>query len=1042
MEESDYFYNWNFSNIIPLAKVFLPEEKVLVCIIHRTNMPNKLFLELHKEENLLFKQEVHVSANGMGLEEIDPLPEGEYSLKLSTHEEGFLTEATFLIQAYSRSLLIADWDLKEEDDGRYKTKVQLKRMDGTPFSGKVNCKIDKISFPSDVKDGSLHLYLDYLDYYPTKIEIIDEFGNSVNFLLPGNKHASKEELNNFGTIYSASSLPSPNSTPTPYGFYLETSPKDEEDRKGLFELGSPFFSRTEPFIRVEANTKFLSARALTFTPNLGFQVFDFSYNSELRIPAEYPFTVLKMLVTFPDQTTERLSAICYGEENLLGKVEVPTEITEPIIKCKVNLNQKVDVILRLSPSTAPTVGFKEKITKSYIGQWNDYYEKFYIYGDLKNIFPDKNPEFRFRRIRWYFRQISEKLGYGLSLVLFFPFVLLFLLLEKLMTPAERLEDRTQMMREAALRLHEDAEFSMDAMLLHELENSNGQDTERSYNATVIAAHLWENVESFQDQLEGITDIGELELTVFAFNGSAIFEEKRKIVYKKENYTLVKLPPFVSDTPGVSFAEVVTFPSGQGIFTMEKSSELLFKEKVQFGNRFQIPTRGAGQYEFTLLGADSRILDKFLGKTEKFGEITFLRSKVHILTPKAGENLLENGRYTVYPNLKQLRIEAAKSLSKYPYGCAEQIFASLFGLGMIWKEISEGTLTETEEINRKDLKKKIQIGILKLKEYQKKEFHDFIWGFFYKSSASLEVSAQCLLHCAPFMQGELSLAFPDLVNFANKTSTALEGKEFRDNRLLGFSKKFKEYDYKTPESAAAEILFSGQNEKALDYLDATSKVKAGAKYWKGRSLGRDVQTTALVTRALYQAGDKNWILGWKYLQDQFYGNKFFGTADSAELISLLQVLSPSLDSEIQIGSVKLELSSMREPVQTEKLLCQKGIAFVREDFVETIRLLDVQSTLGFQISQVPERISLYSKLKIEVASDRNRCLMARVQSTGKLLGLSAGVTLTSQELPLKAGRAEWEWTAVETGRLELQIFIFDLYDPSAMGVSPIFTIEIY
>ncbi|MDX1958275.1 MAG: hypothetical protein SFU98_06860 [Leptospiraceae bacterium] len=1054
-----------------ISQIYRPNENPQIQIICLSpKLSCKLFI-YQGDNNIIHEEEIQFSRHGLALVKLDSLPMGAYSVQALLGDRIQTVKTKFEVQEYKRSLLNAEVaSMQRDGKGKIHLTVICKEFTGEEFNGKIRLTLNAIEFDSEIKNGmfSFSVQENKLGSDILAMNLIDHRGNTAELAIRlFNYNNTGLSLNNFGKRYKALSIPTENSKQA-LGFHITEESYEYDDwqiHNKDFNLISPIIDKENPFAKVEYigdDKKYdtIEVTVLNLLENTETKVFTFqnpTRGSILSFPVSPPISVFNIRAYFTNKREDTLiihSTVLFSE-NLDIKLD-SLETIEPnqSLKLKISPSTACDIFVLAKPKTTKTNYAQDEI-KSTI-------ERFMDEG---NEFARWNLGQKEIKINWiknfqnHLAKILESVPDIIWIILFFPIWFPIWILVKpykfvmsLFKKRRRLEEEEAaqqfLMREAPLRASDsmidfsvgsemiggDAELDLETKLNQELEETfpGLKDKSRNLNESIIHATIHEIEKETTIEINGITDTGLIELYVFAVRGFYFTDAKKEVLSKKENYTIAEFPPLISAKEGASEASIQTITTQDELDLVVSNDSILHNEKTSHKKIHTIPLLNSGKYQVDIR-KDKTVLDRFETNTSWIYESKILKSKLHIL--KAGDSL-KGEKFWVYPSYANLTMEMVTALYDYPYGCAEQTLAGLYGNGMLYLKMELGEFSETKEFNRKDLKKRILFGQSKVESFINNYFPNYLWGLFDESTISESITAQCLLHLRPFYKSKISTLFPKLQSIAEKTKEALLKEGYKDNRLLSFDPKFKEDRIESPEAAASLILFDKNHDEEMEYLEKTKQENGVDIFWNGKSLAGKLQTTILVASALYKINSNLFLRVWNWISNQLEGNRFYSTSDTAEFLSLLFYLKKLENFSVIVDNEKLETKSLQHITPAKEIQVLEGELLVKEDWIEDIDYRKIVSNISFKMNNLPKEILFLSELsfEIEVENKNTTCLIARIATSGKLIFPNGIAQAVTSESPFKNGKVSFTLQAVHRGICEIQIVVYDLYIPELVGVS--------
>jgi tetratricopeptide (TPR) repeat protein len=355
------------------------------------------------------------------------------------------------------------------------------------------------------------------------------------------------------------------------------------------------------------------------------------------------------------------------------------------------------------------------------------------------------------------------------------------------------------------------------------------------------------------QLDARPDIGQQQLICVVSDGQFVAEEVASIAVEPPAYTELDVPAAI--LPGDYLKTKLTFAASQATRLQIRSWSA--------GVWYDKEVDGKGYVPLTIAGPDT--IEVKLGDWEKRYELRPLTTQslqhnmLHCLT--AGM-CWDCGPLTLYPDTVTLAEETVQALAHDTHPDSETLAACLYGAAKLYLHAirchdAARTLFWEKEIG--EIAPRFCSATA--------TFTGGRLGYWVSEPEDTRISAEVLHHLSPFANIPRFATLHLLVK--KMMQTALAAGE-RNNRLFFLSMEFREHKWRSPEAAAAALLYGFDAEKALRFLQKTARYEKQQVYWQGISLGGVEETTAIVGRALYAHKFPLWQQAMAFLGGRFHG----------------------------------------------------------------------------------------------------------------------------------------------------------------------------
>ncbi len=430
--------------------------------------------------------------------------------------------------------------------------------------------------------------------------------------------------------------------------------------------------------------------------------------------------------------------------------------------------------------------------------------------------------------------------------------------------------------------------------------------------------------------------GTWKCCAYAIDGFDFKGVEKEILSTKECFVEIDAPSATGE--GDETEIIVCYDTGsphiKGILKLSNSDETITEEVAGKGSLEFILTK-PGEMTAEIITENSA--DRVIKEVRPLRKGVTIFSSIQIL--HGGETITGNN-IEIYPSLPSMIQDCVESLLDYPYGCAEQTSAKLYGLSIIYSYVLNG------RIDRKpgEIANLIKSGLNRLSLF----FHPTgMFSLWEDGIPTDEITMKVITNLVPFR----NLSFAPANLFIDKGVQYLKHKNYRDNRLLPLGKQFMS-EGETLCDLVNLCFHYGNNESAHDYAEKIKLLMQRDKegiYWRGRYphyWSGDVEATCDALRALWICGETGLCLkGLTRILASLKENMLYSTSDTAALLQLLNIMDLKFSGKAEImGDVLSPVSAGSQDSSSQlsgKIKVSGEIKAVGGDImVKTMEITDV------------------------------------------------------------------------------------------------------
>jgi len=1004
-------------------------------LIASTLRGQKVKLEIFQHERLVFpEKQIELSKAGLAVHQLEGLKDGEYTVKISYQDltKDLSASHQFTIAPYTRSVIDAAVSKYSLDKGKLDFEMTVTHLISGLYEGKAKVSLlsgSRVVWEQEealILHGGYKNKLDVSSYSgPFTIEIVTPDGNTSSVFLPntGVSERQKEQISSFGKSYFEACLHPFAGSQAIRG--LHVGPGKQANTSLI--LKSAIGKKDS----LKATEQLPEVKIVIVNPETGkHEVHSFKNvrkNQTLGFSVTKPYAIVlagavreKGKAEKKEKELFEAGAFVFYPVELKGEIQVaekaaPGQEISIVVSSPRNKSAEGIIVVRdkrvehrcLGPKIAATLF--EKIEKdAFLVVYRS------LLRDLRHLVGFLGGELgpQYRKLRSGLTGLFGDISYFMS------------------PPRGMVERGVKGLEgfhvETASGVTEEALSDLDFnTLMAQITPA------REIEIHVIHVEHFKlsgGKKSFDIKLGD--QIGEVETIVYLLSGHDHLTLTKTTEVTKDAYVEADIPAFVDKNDKIQVSVGYRLPGE------EKANLFIGADRHLVQGSGSLPIEVTGKTGELLIDLTPEHFspDKLVKKVEPLGIQTVTQSEITILKP--GETV--SGKVFVYASPLEMQKNVVEALCGYPYGCAEQTSAGLYGLGMAYLAFSRGLIAggNGDGYDLSKIKDQIYAGTNRLKTVYGKFASSGRWGLWENSSPSTHVSMQVARNLSPYYA--LVMDFPELTEIVVRTKEKLTEDAVRNNELLVFGPEFAEDKIDSPEAAAATILWGHPDERyiALDYLKSTyQKELIGVSWQSQRSWAGRMEITAKVGAALFKANDPLAYEAFGFLSDKLENGRFYSTTDTSALILLLSQIS----SNGLKGKPKVKIDGQEKVVDGvifgKKVTAINQPVMVRVDKEKRISLLDIKPGLQFEYALLHnEEIKLGDRVTLRVIpKEKTRCPIVKVIISGVLSFLEGKVNLQIVEKPVIGEFLELPLLAIRRGQGTLHIVVTDMYDPEKIGI---------
>ncbi len=548
--------------------------------------------------------------------------------------------------------------------------------------------------------------------------------------------------------------------------------------------------------------------------------------------------------------------------------------------------------------------------------------------------------------------------------------------------------------------------------------------------------------TFEKEVKLGDSIGQWKVLAYFYNGLDFSEVTRRITADKDAFVELDIPSMLMEGDKVSAkvlfkAPVATDENGN------KRTPVSTLEVIQGEHIIQKTVEGTGVEHIELLGPCKVVarISTPVGNDEVIREIFEPGIEVlqtsELVMLEAGDRCDGFKAAVVYPSMGELIKESVGCLLNYPHGCAEQTSSKMCGLAILYGGIREGSIAGNEA----ETKKMMYSGINRMKLFFNKDKKMFsLWE---NGVPDISTTEKVLANLIPYARLDRTDAMVnDIRTMIDLCVETLLHEKVKNNALIELNSAFKRA-IETVEDASALICSNASKkdkQEAVEFIVKNAKEEGEALYWTGRAWGGALESTCEALKGLAGIEEHKGLFarGFAYVASKLVDGRLYSTSDTKAMIDLFTRMKLKGAGKIKVnGETVVPNGAMllKEPFEAD------GSVMVRIDNESKVDILSKSSNFDFDIEVADAKgnkltgLSLGERVNIRLTPrEKTRCPLVKVYLPATIAALKGGANVQTINMPVTSGSVTIEAIAVRTGKAGLYVVMYDMYDSTKIGIS--------
>ncbi|MBN2531820.1 MAG: hypothetical protein JXB88_02950 [Spirochaetales bacterium] len=520
------------------------------------------------------------------------------------------------------------------------------------------------------------------------------------------------------------------------------------------------------------------------------------------------------------------------------------------------------------------------------------------------------------------------------------------------------------------------------------------------------------------------------ITEWDIRATAVFPHtinscRKNLESAKPFYAEPDIPAFMSPGDNVEAAVFTVLPEGETAVLTLKGPGIKVSRSVEKTGLLYFYLTGPGKIEVELHS------NKFKDRQEQIIRApgTMERYGVSMKYFKTGETISEET--ILYENELYFGKDILESLLQYPFGCAEQISAKMYGLILAYKAIQSGF--DGLPVHR--VEKLISRGIKQLDQFFSSD--KGLFSLWEGGVPSAFVTVKILSYFIPFLHTK----FEEILKYIETGSESLLRRKVKANCLLPINPDFRVSSGINGISDACYLYFTpaGPEEKkaCAEYIINNVQVENNVAFWPGKDFwGGTMEATAKALKIVAIENHHDLVeKGLFYLTAKLKNNRLYSTSDTTAFIELLLSLKDKDNPDPVI--IDKENTGIKLTGRTKVNNCtiKQGKVLGMQYHKEETNVLDSHyDNLDFDLAVSKINIKTGEKFDLTITiTEKIKCPVVSIFLPPVLCSVTHGIKSQRIDVPMKYESISFELFGIAPGKGKLYVLVYDMYDEEKKAV---------
>lgn len=536
---------------------------------------------------------------------------------------------------------------------------------------------------------------------------------------------------------------------------------------------------------------------------------------------------------------------------------------------------------------------------------------------------------------------------------------------------------------------------------------------------VILAELSDFDERLTRKVKLGDQIGSFTIIAFLLDGMDYISESRQVEVSQDVYAELDVPALISPGDEIVGRVYARCPEKGSLKVLTSLTRI--EKEVEKTGIFEITIKSAGEVMAELDTPQGR---DTVGKTVGIpGREKIMSSRVVWLKP--GETVTGE-KIFVYPGVGYLLKDMVKPLVQYPFGCAEQTSAKLFGLALVHQAMKKKIISNGSN----EAERLLYQGAGRMELF----YDNGAFSLWEGGTPADYVTAKVLSNLRPLWK----MGIHNIDEMISGSVEKLLKNGYKDNSLVCYGSGFAG-TMKTIRDAVSFYQRDVEKGKAVALIKEKAVISENMAYWQDQSCwAGETEATSLALQVMNSEDPALFQKGFNYLSTKLRNGMLYSTSDTKALLELLNGMASPIADKALIDGKEQELNDIvvcREVSAIEETL-------VRIDEENEVDYLSPRSDFDGELNIERTSLKLGEKINLSI-TPKETCLapLVRFYLPGNVASLKGGAGLQMLYLPIRDKVLNIEIYGVRKGKGKLRAVLHDMYDSEKVGVLPGLTINV-
>ncbi|MCD4785754.1 MAG: hypothetical protein K8T10_18190 [Candidatus Eremiobacteraeota bacterium] len=991
------------SALVTDRKVYKPGDAVEIFAFLPQYSGRKVKFEIHRNDKVFTKEEIEIDDAGMFRDKLKDLNDGAYALKVFM-EEKEIADCEFTVAEYSLSFMRASLVSHTYKDQNLSFSLSI-LMGDIPYDGELNaglfcgfCEIVVASIKIQSEKGNANGEFSLAGHTgPFTIVITTPDGESATVFLPGTKSDVRDtvRISQAGEIIEGGLLPSDSLPQKVRGIYygsvgVQTMPVTLENMAGKPTV-----------LHVNQDIDHLLLNIYSPLDDKFWEIEKRNVRKDEKLDLDIPYPISILTIGAIGRDCYETYSLLFNPENMDLDIEADEKVKPgEEIDILVKSNRSGKLMLVVADSRLERENPLDKLAENTFRNIKLNIAKFHS-GKVEEYSPVvRGPQLDTRYMFAGMGGAPDIIESDMGMMAF----------------ASASMDLAETM---TLPLSMDVDEFVDSQA-DEVEEESNITTTRMDFPELLFADIIEFDGRFEKKLKLGEQIGAFTIFAFLIDGFDFKSAKKQVQTSQDVYVELDVPALLSPGDEIMGKVYAKCPD-EGKLSV-RSALTSIEEEINKIGKFEILLKSAGEVMAEL---DSPMGKDITSKTIlPPGKEKITTSNLVWLKP---EESVRAEKIVVYPDVGFFIKDATKSLVKYPFGCAEQTSAKLYGLALVYKAIKNNSITN----GNRDVKRFLYQGADRMKLF----FRGGKFSLWEHGTPETYVTIQVLSN----LRAIWKMGIENVDEMISEAVNSLKNEKIKDNGLVIYNGDFAG-KMKTLKDAVCFYRRGIEVEKAIKMIREKVIVKGNIAYWEDSACwSGKTEATCLALQVAQKEDQALFEKGFRFISSKLQDGRLYSTSDTCAFLEMMNSLEKSPANKVILDGNEVKLDTVmtgREVTAIEEIL-------VRIDGEKEVDYLSPRSDFDGEVKI--ERTSLKTGEKTSLSiipKEESIAPLTRIYLPGNVACLQSGAGIQKLYLPIKEKSLNLEIYGIRKGRGKLRVVLHDMYNEEKVGVLPGLSINVH